>query len=66
MLLRMMRASRTGQARSYATVEGINRYSRNVTQPKDQGAAQAMLFATEGVDNDNDLKKAMVGVASVW
>jgi dihydroxy-acid dehydratase len=44
----------------------MNRYSRKITQPKDQGASQAMLYATEGVDTDDDLSKAMVGVASVW
>lgn len=25
-----------------------------------------MLYATEGVENDEDFNKAMVGVASVW
>ena len=44
----------------------MNRYSRTVTQPKAQGASQAMLYATEGVETDEDLNKAMVGVASVW
>ncbi|KIJ17960.1 dihydroxy-acid dehydratase [Paxillus involutus ATCC 200175] len=44
----------------------MNRYSRIVTQPKDQGAAQAMLYATEGVTGDADFEKAMVGVGSVW
>ena len=46
--------------------EVINRYSRTVTQPKQQGASQAMLYATEGIETDEDLNKAMVGVASVW
>ncbi|KAK4690060.1 dihydroxy-acid dehydratase, partial [Tremellales sp. Uapishka_1] len=40
--------------------------SRTITQPKAQGASQAMLYATEGVDNESDFSKAMVGVASVW
>lgn len=44
----------------------MNRYSRNITEPKSQGASQAMLYATEGIYGDEDLKKAMVGVASVW
>ncbi|KAF8073711.1 dihydroxy-acid/6-phosphogluconate dehydratase [Lyophyllum atratum] len=44
----------------------MNRYSRVVTQPKDQGASQAMLYATEGIKSDADFNKAMVGVASVW
>jgi len=46
--------------------EGLNRHSRNVTQDKSQGASQAMLFATDGVDSNEDFQKAMVGVASVW
>ncbi|CAE6415737.1 unnamed protein product [Rhizoctonia solani] len=44
----------------------LNRYSRTVTAPKDQGASQAMLLATEGVGGTSDLGKPMVGVASVW
>ncbi|KAF9241116.1 dihydroxy-acid/6-phosphogluconate dehydratase [Melanogaster broomeanus] len=42
----------------------MNRYSKVVTQPKDQGASQAMLYATEGVNSDADFQKAMVGVGS--
>ncbi|KZO96874.1 dihydroxy-acid and 6-phosphogluconate dehydratase [Calocera viscosa TUFC12733] len=53
--------------RGYASqTDGLNRYSRIVTQPKDQGASQAMLYATEGVESEDDLKKPMIGVASVW
>ena len=44
----------------------MNRYSRTITQPKTQGASQAMLYATEGIKSDEDFSKAMVGVASVW
>ena len=44
----------------------LNRHSRIITQPKDQGASQAMLYATEGITADEDLSRAMVGVASVW
>lgn len=44
----------------------MNRYSRTVTQPKTQGASQAMLYATDGVNSEEDFQKAMVGVASVW
>lgn len=44
----------------------LNRHSRLITVPKDQGASQAMLYATQGIDTDEDLKRAMVGVASVW
>ncbi|KAH6912612.1 dihydroxy-acid dehydratase [Coprinopsis sp. MPI-PUGE-AT-0042] len=44
----------------------LNRYSRVITQPKDQGASQAMLYATDGIKSDADFQKPMVGVASVW
>ncbi|KAH0832113.1 dihydroxy-acid dehydratase [Lanmaoa asiatica] len=44
----------------------MNRYSRIVTQPKDQGASQAMLYATDDISSDADFQKAMVGVGSVW
>ncbi|KAK0504228.1 dihydroxy-acid/6-phosphogluconate dehydratase [Armillaria luteobubalina] len=43
----------------------MNKHSRIVTQPKDQGASQAMLYATDGINSDEDFNKAMVGVASV-
>src|SRR5689334_7514707 len=42
----------------------LNKYSRHITQPKSQGASQAMLFGT-GL-TDEDMKKAQVGIASVW
>ncbi len=41
-----------------------NRISRNITQPKSQGASQAMLHAT-GL-SEADLDKAQVGIASCW
>ena len=53
-------------ARAHSDKPVMNRYSRTVTQPKTQGASQAMLYATEGVNSDEDFTKAMVGVASVW
>lgn len=43
---------------------GINRVSRELTQPKSQGASQAMLHAV-GMTPE-DLNKAQVGIASVW
>ncbi|WRT65386.1 dihydroxy-acid dehydratase [Kwoniella shivajii] len=46
--------------------EALNRFSKTITEPKSQGASQAMLYATDGVNTDEDLKKAMIGVASVW
>src|SRR5215469_1778656 len=42
----------------------LNKYSSHITQPKSQGASQAMLYAT-GLSSD-DLKKPEVGIASVW
>src|SRR4051794_11144670 len=42
----------------------LNKYSSRVTQPKSQGASQAMLYATGMTEQDMD--KAQVGIASVW
>src|ERR1700760_3925186 len=42
----------------------INRYSREITQPKSQGASQAMLYAT-GL-REEDMQKPQVGISSVW
>src|ERR1700689_2267268 len=42
----------------------LNKYSAQITQPKSQGASQAMLYAT-GM-TEADLNKPQVGIASVW
>ncbi|MGD8515097.1 MAG: dihydroxy-acid dehydratase [Granulosicoccaceae bacterium] len=42
----------------------LNKYSSRITQPKSQGASQAMLYGT-GL-SDEDMKKPEVGIASVW
>ncbi|WP_425398184.1 dihydroxy-acid dehydratase [Aeoliella sp.] len=42
----------------------LNKYSSHITQPKSQGASQAMLYGT-GL-TDEDMQKAQVGIASVW
>ena len=42
----------------------LNRYSSRVTQPKSQGASQAMLHAT-GL-SEEDLGKPMIGIAGVY
>ncbi len=42
----------------------LNKYSRQITQPKSQGASQAMLYAT-GMTED-DMQRPQVGIASVW
>ncbi|TWT52948.1 Dihydroxy-acid dehydratase [Rubripirellula amarantea] len=42
----------------------LNKYSSKITQPKSQGASQAMLYAT-GMTTE-DMKKPQVGIGSVW
>jgi dihydroxy-acid dehydratase len=42
----------------------LNKYSSRITQPKSQGASQAMLYGT-GLQ-EADMNKAQVGIASVW
>ncbi|HAC89892.1 MAG TPA: dihydroxy-acid dehydratase, partial [Planctomycetaceae bacterium] len=42
----------------------INKVSSRITQPKSQGASQAMLYAT-GMTPE-DMNKAQVGIGSVW
>lgn len=42
----------------------INRVSARITQPKAQGASQAMLFGTGFTEED--MSKAQVGIASMW
>ena len=42
----------------------LNKFSSRVTQPKSQGASQAMLYGTGMTDEDMD--KPQVGIASVW
>lgn len=44
--------------------EKLNKVSASITQPKSQGASQAMLYAT-GLTED-DMNKAQVGISSVW
>jgi len=42
----------------------LNKYSSRITQPKSQGASQAMLLAT-GLSQD-DLNKPQVGIGACW
>ena len=44
--------------------EKLNKYSSRITQPKSQGASQAMLYGT-GLKRE-DMNKAEVGISSVW
>lgn len=42
----------------------LNQFSARITQPRSQGASQAMLYGT-GM-TEADMKKPQVGIASVW
>jgi dihydroxy-acid dehydratase len=42
----------------------LNKFSSRVTQPKSQGASQAMLYAT-GL-REEDMEKPQIGIASMW
>jgi len=44
--------------------EKLNKYSSRITQPKSQGASQAMLYGA-GLTYE-DMAKAEVGISSVW
>jgi dihydroxy-acid dehydratase len=44
--------------------EKLNKVSSRITQPRSQGASQAMLYAT-GLTHE-DMDKAQVGIASMW
>jgi dihydroxy-acid dehydratase len=45
-------------------MSALNKYSSRITQPKSQGASQAMLYGT-GMTPE-DMNKPQVGIASVW
>ena len=42
----------------------LNKYSSKITQPKSQGASQAMLYGT-GL-TEADMQRPQIGIASVW
>ncbi len=44
--------------------EALNKISSRITQPRSQGASQAMLYATGMTRADMD--KAQIGISSVW
>ena len=46
------------------TAQQLNRFSSRITQPRSQGASQAMLYGT-GMTED-DMNKPQVGIASMW
>jgi len=61
-----VRRARHGLLRVHAQVQpaqstGLNKYSARITQPKSQGASQAMLYAT-GL-KEEDMSKAQAGLA---
>jgi dihydroxy-acid dehydratase len=55
---------RAQHAESSDLPPGLNKVSRHVTQPKSQGASQAMLYAT-GL-SESDMNKPQIGISSVW
>lgn len=44
--------------------EKLNHYSSQITQPKSQGASQAMLYGIGMTETDMD--KAQIGISSIW
>ncbi|EGP89568.1 unnamed protein product [Zymoseptoria tritici ST99CH_1A5] len=56
--------ARRPQASPVDDGEGLNAVSKAITQPKSQGASQAMLYAT-GL-KEQDMSKAQIGISSVW
>ena len=53
-----------GNNATNSSAAGLNKTSSHITQPKSQGASQAMLYAT-GLKPE-DMGKAQVGISSVW
>ena len=49
---------------AYCLLLMLNKYSSRITQPRSQGASQAMLYGT-GL-TDADLQKPQVGICSMW
>ncbi|KAI4108296.1 MAG: hypothetical protein L6R37_001169 [Teloschistes peruensis] len=62
-LLRCLSIS-PARRKSDDTEPQLNHVSHHITQPKSQGASQAMLYAT-GLQ-PSDMSKAQVGISSVW
>ncbi|KAF2650096.1 dihydroxy-acid dehydratase [Lophiostoma macrostomum CBS 122681] len=58
------RALASSAVRTAKADNELNSVSRSITQPKSQGASQAMLYAT-GM-NEDDMSKAQVGISSIW
>src|SRR5713101_3512087 len=47
-----------------AVAQKLNRYSSRITEPKSQGASQAMLYGT-GLTQE-DMGKPQLGIAAMW
>ncbi|KAH8803215.1 dihydroxy-acid/6-phosphogluconate dehydratase [Xylogone sp. PMI_703] len=62
--VRALSSTSSFRASSNDSESGLNKVSATITQPKSQGASQAMLYAT-GI-TEADLSKAQVGISSVW
>ena len=43
----------------------LNRFSAQITVPKSQGNAQAMLYAT-GIKDEAQMQLPQVGISSIW
>ncbi|CAJ2643702.1 unnamed protein product [Trifolium pratense] len=62
---RIVKASvATNPSTPQSTQPKLNKYSSRITEPKSQGASQAILYGV-GLSTD-DMKKPQVGVSSVW
>ncbi|MBL9090810.1 MAG: dihydroxy-acid dehydratase [Planctomycetaceae bacterium] len=57
-------SSTESAAAKSSSAKPINKYSSRITQPKSQGASQAMLYGT-GLTED-DMQKAQVGITAMW
>ncbi|KAL9122140.1 MAG: hypothetical protein Q9187_001303 [Circinaria calcarea] len=62
--LKMPLSTTTARRKDQSGSRQLNKTSQHVTQPKSQGASQAMLYAT-GLE-PSDMSKAQVGISSVW
>lgn len=60
----LLRNRRAFSSTTLAASKKFNKYSSVITEPKSNGASQAMLYATGF--KDGDFQKAQVGVGSCW
>ena len=55
----------SGADTSNASTEGLNKFSSRITQPKSQGASQAMLYATGLTESDMNKPQVLRQLARV-